>query len=99
LVGRLQLRFMTLSYVDTGYFQVGVKAGTRDPQLAKFTGRRLGDATNRLGQVPLDTDRYRFPILGLAKDTEIWIESDSHLPCAFQAAEWEAMYHRVSTPR
>lgn len=96
LVGRLQLRFMTLSYVNTGYFKVGVKVGIRDPQMAKYTGRRLGSDANRLGQVPLDTGRYRFPILGTAKDTKIWIESSSHLPCAFQSAEWEAMYHRVS---
>lgn len=96
LVGRLQLRFMTLNYIETGYFTVNVKAGGRELSTAAFTGRRIGDATNVLGQVPLDSGRYRFPILGTSLTTEIWIESDSHLQCAFQAAEWEAMYHRYS---
>jgi hypothetical protein len=96
LVGRLQLRFMTLNYVDTGFFEVGVTAGGRPPTKAAFTGRRIGDGSNLLGAVPMDSGRYRFPILGTADTTEIWIESDSHLQCTFQAAEWEAMYHRVS---
>ena len=96
LVGRLMLRFMTLNYVDTGFFEVGVQVGTRMPELYRYSGRRLGEANNRLGQVPIDYGRYRFPILGNAQDTRLWIESDSHLPCSFQSAEWEAAYHRVS---
>lgn len=96
LVGRLQLRFMTLNYVNTGFFQIGVQVGLRNPQLYQYTGRRLGDSNNRLGQVPIDDGRYRFPLLGNSKDTQIWIESDSHLPCSFQSAEWEAVHHRHS---
>lgn len=99
LVGRLMLRFMTLNYVDTGFFQVGVQVGTRPPQLYAYSGRRLGSPSNRLGQVPIDDGRYRFPILGEAQATSIWLESNSHLPCSFQSAEWEATYHRVSRPQ
>lgn len=96
LVGRLQLRFMTLNYVDSGFFSVGVKAGTRPEQVNAFTGRRIGSAANKLGTVPIDSGRYRFPLLGQAPETDIWIESDSHLPCAFLSAEWEALYFRQS---
>ena len=96
LVGRLMLRFMTLNYVDSGFFQVGVQSGTRPEVVNTFTGRRIGDITNRLGQVPIDDGRYRFPIMGQAQDTVVWIETDSHLPCAFLSAEWEAAYHRHS---
>jgi hypothetical protein len=96
LAGRLQLRFMTLNYVDTGYFRVGVRASTRPDAVAEYNGRRIGGANNILGEVPIDDGRYRFPILGLAKDTAIWIESDSHLPCAFLSAEWEGLYQRHS---
>jgi len=96
LVGRLMLRFMTLNYVDSGFFQVGVQSGTRPEVINTFTGRRIGDINNRLGQVPIDDGRYRFPIMGQAPDTVVWIETDSHLPCAFLSAEWEAAYHRHS---
>lgn len=96
LVGRLQLRFMTLNYINSGFFQVGVQAGTRPPLLSAFTGRRIGSFANRLGAVPIDDGRYRFPILGQAPETSIWIETDSHLPCAFLSAEWEAFFQRHS---
>ncbi len=96
LAGRLQLRFMTLNYVNTGYFRVGVRASTKPENIAEYNGRRIGGANNLLGEVPIDDGRYRFPILGLAKDTTIWIESDSHLPCAFLSAEWEGLYQRHS---
>lgn len=96
LIGRLQLRFMTINYVDTGYFEVGVQPSTRQPEKYRYTGRRVGDDNNRLGAVPLDDGRYRFPLLGQAKDTVIWLESSSHLPCNFQAAEWEALHYRAS---
>lgn len=96
LVGRLQLRALTVKYVDSGYFEANVVSGNSDRYRSVFTGRRLGASTNILGKVPIDSGRFRFPVFGHAPDTSIWLESNSHLPAAFLSAEWEAIFHRHS---
>lgn len=96
LAGRLQLRFMTLNFVDSGQFTVGVQSANREPFTSTYSGARMGSYKFRLGDVPLESGRYRFPILGEASTTRIWIESSSHLPCAFLSAEWEGLYTRHS---
>jgi hypothetical protein len=96
LVGRMQLRFMTLNYVQSGFFTVGVQASNREPLVNSYNGRKLGGVNTILGKASIDSGRYRFPILGNAPETAIWIESSSHLPCAFLSAEWEGLYHRHS---
>ena len=52
----------------------------------------IGSGTNVLGTVPLDTGTYRFTVLANAKNAKITLESDSHLPCAFQSAEIESEF-------
>lgn len=96
LVGRLMLRFITLNYVQSGYFQAGIQASTRPPSTISYNGRRLGDINNLTGKVPIDDGQFRVPVMGDAHTATIWIESDSPLPCAFLSAEWEAVYHRHS---
>lgn len=96
LVGRLQLRSMTLKYVDSGYFKFSTQSGVGEVSTTTFNGRRLGASTNLLGVVPIDSGRFRTPVLGHAPDTRIWLETSSHLPAAFLSAEWEAVYHRHS---
>lgn len=96
LVGRLQLRAMTVKYVASGYFEANVVSGSADVYRSVFTGRRLGASTNILGKVPIDSGKFRFPVFGHAPDTSIWLETSSHLPAAFLSAEWEATFHRHS---
>lgn len=96
LVGKMQLRSMTVKYVDTGFFRTGFQAAQRDPYYTEYSGRRIGAGNAPLGFVPIDSGKYRFPILGNADSVTVWLESTSHLPCAFLAAEWEAIYHRNS---
>lgn len=96
--GRYQIKTMSVTYADTGYFDVKVvphknlPASGRNEYTRSFTGRVIGSGTNILGTVPLDTGTYRFGVLANAKNAKITLESDSHLPCAFQSAEIESEF-------
>lgn len=96
--GRYQIKTMSVTYADTGYFDVKVvphknlPASGRNEYTRNFTGRVIGSGTNILGSVPLDTGTYRFGVLANAKNAKITLESDSHLPCAFQSAEIESEF-------
>ena len=91
-IGQLQLRNMSVVYNDTGYFETVVTPLARDPKVSEFTGRVLGSNTNQLNKVAISTGTYRFHVLGNSKNVNIELRSDSHLPCAFQSAEWEGFF-------
>ena len=96
--GRYQIKTMSVTYADTGFFDVKVvphknlPSSGRNEYTRSFTGRVTGSGTNVLGTVPLDTGTYRFTVLANAKNAKITLESDSHLPCAFQSAEIESEF-------
>jgi len=91
-IGRLQLRNMNIVFNDSGYFKVVVAPLHRTPSEYVFTGRFLGSASNLVGQVSIDSGTFKVPVLAKNSEVDITIESDSHLPCIFQSAEWEGMY-------
>ena len=96
--GRMQIRNVAVVYADTGFFKINITPHKNLPTAVRksysrvFTGRIIGGGTNILGSVPLDTGSYRFGVLANSKNALIEIESDSHLPCAFQSAEFEAEF-------
>ena len=90
--GRLQLRNMSLVYNDTGSFEVVVRPKARDESVNKFNGRIIGALANILGSVAIETGIYKFPVLAKSNEVEIEIRTDSHLPAAFQSAEWEGYF-------
>jgi len=57
-----------------------------------FTGRVVGSGANILGAAAIESGTYRFGVMGHGSDTSITIESDNHLPCVFQSAEWEGFF-------
>jgi hypothetical protein len=91
-IGRLQLRNMNIVFNDSGYFKVVVTPLQRTPSEYVFTGRFLGSSSNLVGQVSIDSGTFKVPVLAKNTEVDITIESDSHLPCIFQSAEWEGMY-------
>lgn len=91
-IGKLQLRNMSVVYSETGYFETVVTPLGRDPKVSTFNGRVLGSSTTRLNNVSISTGTYRFYVLGSSKNIKIELRSDSHLPCAFQSAEWEGFF-------
>ena len=89
-LSRLQLRSISFNYNDTGTFDVDVKSRGRDTKTTTFTGRILGQKDNILDYSPIvERGSIKVGIQSQAKETEITITNDSHLPCVFQSAEWE----------
>lgn len=90
--GRLQIRNLKLSYVDTGYFKVRVLNGKRENS-AEYTGATIGPGL-RLGKQNITTGEKRFYIGGSAETVVIEIVSDSYMPSRFQVASYEGYYTR-----
>jgi hypothetical protein len=88
----LHLRNYAVVYNDTGYFKVVIEPLKRTPYIRYFTGRIVGGAANILNKAAIDSGTYRFGVIGHAGETKVRLESDSHLPCQFQSAEWEGFY-------
>lgn len=89
-LSRLQLRSISFNYNDTGTFDVDVKSRGRDTKTTAFTGRILGQKDNILDYSPIvERGSIKVGVQSQAKETEITITNDSHLPCVFQSAEWE----------
>lgn len=96
--GRLQLRYLTLEYHDTSYFDVTVTLPGRNPYVTKFSGQVLG-SDNELGRQPVATGKLRVPIMSENYKVKMVLSNDTPFPCAFGAAEWQAMYHPKSQTR
>ena len=87
----LRIRNYAVVYNDTGFFNVKVEPLRRAAYTRSFTGRIVGGAANLLNKAAIDSGTYEFGVIGKS-DTAITLESDSHLPCSFQSAEWEGFY-------
>jgi len=90
--GRMQIRNFHIVFSDTSFFKVKIRPDNRNETVKTFTGRILGSEQNKLGVTPIATGSFKVPVLAESSKVTITIESDSHLPCAFQSAEYEAMY-------
>lgn len=95
LAGRLQIKRWHVHVEDTGYFRAEVLPyGRSAPYVRTFTGSTLGSPNAVLGEVPLRSEQYSFPVNSRAGRVQISLVNDSFLPSAFTAAEWEARYSR-----
>ena len=90
--GRMQLRNFHIVFSDSSFFKVKIKPDNRNETVKTFTGRVLGSEQNKVGVTPIATGSFKVPVLAESSKVKITIENDSHLPCAFQSAEYEAMY-------
>ena len=90
--GRMQIRNFHIVFSDTSFFKVKIRPDNRNETVKTFTGRILGSEQNKLGVTPIATGSFKVPVLAESSKVTITLESDSHLPCAFQSAEYEAMY-------
>lgn len=90
--GRLQLRRMSLLYDKTSYFRVEVTPKNRDTYRYVFSGRVVGSAENKVGDVPVERGKFRFALMGRNDQMSIKIINDTHLPCHFLSGEWEGYF-------
>ena len=90
--GRLQLRNWSLTYSKTGYFEVEVTPLYRDTNRFVFTGRTLGKGGNAVGELPIVSGTFRFPIMSKNDQVSILVRSKSFLPFHLLSAGWEGFY-------
>ena len=91
--GRLQLRYMSVVYQNSSFFEAEVTPKNRPSNHYVFNARTLADSTNRLDTLPIETGEFRFPIFAQNTKVEIKLKSDMPFPCAFGVVEWDALYH------
>lgn len=89
VMGRTQVRYLTVTYADTGFFKVEVTPDYRDKSTHVFTGHILGSGSFTLGSVPLESGAYRVPVYSKANQVIIECKNDTPLPCALLNAEFE----------
>jgi len=92
LDGRVQLKYLTISYNNTAYFDVKSQTVGRPPYNFTFTGRIIGSASSTIGAIPLDSGAYRLPVLATNTDVTITLSNSTPYPCSFGNAEYQAEY-------
>ncbi|CAB4140430.1 hypothetical protein UFOVP403_25 [uncultured Caudovirales phage] len=91
--GRFQLRNMSLIYSNTAFFTAKVTHKLTGTQYTyTYTGNLLGTGFGIIGQTPIVSGTYKFPIYG--KNDEMCVEliNDTHMPSYFMSAEYESSY-------
>lgn len=104
LVGRLQVRDITVAYKDGAYFEVEVHTRGReaDPQRyvaghnGLFTSRVLGDSTFTLGSPRFHSGERRFPVHGRADQTRVELVNRLPYQCWFLSAQYRALFNSRS---
>ncbi len=86
---RIQIRYLTLSFSDTGYFRVEVTPDYRDTSTHVFSGRILGSANNVIGSSLLEDGNFRVPVYSKRNQVKIQVKNDSPVPTALVDADFE----------
>jgi hypothetical protein len=90
--GRLSLRSMKISFVNTGKFDVVITPTGRNPYTNYFTGTILGGLTSLLGRINIATGVYKFPVNARSNEVTITIQSSYPYPCTFNTCEWQGLF-------
>lgn len=93
--GRYQLRYLTIQYAESSYFNVTVKIKNEDTYQYPFTGEFVGSAL--IGSTNLVSGSFRVPIYSKNDNTIIQISNDSPLPSKLLSCEFEAFYNDRAT--
>ena len=88
--GRLQIRNWTVSYDNTGHFQVFVTPLARDTSTYTFTALTLGSGS--AGTVNLEDGFFNFAVQSRNENLIVELFNNTHLPSNFVNAEWEGYY-------
>lgn len=100
LIGRLQLKRMTVRFNDAASFKCVVvpkgrngSSGTVVPQLeSTFTARTVGDAAFLTDTPKLQTGTYSFLVASRSDAVNVSFVTDSPFPAWFQSVQWEGLY-------
>lgn len=89
LQGRLQVRTLTLDYLDTGYFTVEVTNGARATRTNSMTGVVIGETI--FNDPTIRSGRQRVFCIGNSRELQVDLVNDTYLPCQFSTACWEGL--------
>lgn len=100
LIGRLQLKRLTVRYSDSAYFKCIVSPKGRSdatdtlvPQLeSTFAGRTTGDAAFLTNTPTIQSGTYSFLVASRSDAVNVSFVNDSPFPAWFQSAQWEGSY-------
>lgn len=90
--GRLQMRYYSVIYTDTSYFETVVTDRNGVQSTSVFNGRVLGDPANVTDVIPRATGEFKFPVFGQNESVSVELVNNSPHRCAFGAVEWTAIY-------
>ncbi len=90
--GRLQIDRFTLTYSQTGYFDVTVSAPGKSEYNYVFNAAVLGETV--LGAPRIEEGDFSFRVKEQAKNAKITIRSKSFMPCSFTSAGWSGRFKR-----
>lgn len=99
LDGRLQIRYITVEYHDTAYFQTELVLPGRDTFTSVFSGRTVGNVLDVLGSQSFASGYYRIPVMSRNTDARLSIINDTPFPSAFGSAEWSGQYSPKASKR
>jgi len=97
LDGRTQIRYVTLQYHDTAYFQTRVITPGRGDAVSTFSGFVVGASS--LGKQPFASGKYRLPVMSENLSARIQLTNDSPFPSSFGSAEWQGVISPKSVQR
>lgn len=92
--GRLQLRYFSVIYTDTSYFEAHVTPTNGTTSITTFNGRTLADPDNIVDLIPRDTGEFKFPIFAQNEEVIIQLINDQPYRCSFGSVEWTANYRQ-----
>lgn len=90
--GRLQLRYLSVIYTDSSYFEAHVTPTNGATSVYTFNGRVLSDPDNVTDLIPRDTGEFKFPVFAENEQVTIEIKSNEPYRVALGAVEWTADY-------
>ncbi|MBF0621167.1 MAG: hypothetical protein HQL54_04505 [Magnetococcales bacterium] len=98
--GRLQIRHMTLDYVDTYSFKIHITPAYRTTVTASFQGRMVGKGTNIIGSTPeAETGTFRTSVGCRGNQAKIQISNDTPYPSLITSAKWVGFYNDMGGMR
>lgn len=90
--GRLQLRYCTVQYANSGFFEAKVIPEYGDQTSAEWTGNDLGLNNAILGQMNISDGKFKFTVYQKSDEVRVQLLNDSFLPSNFLSAEFECLY-------
>jgi len=100
LIGRLQIKRMTVRFNDTAFFKTQVTPKGRNtatdsmvPQLeSTFAARSAGDAAFLTNTPQVQSGTYSFLVASRSDQVNVSFVTDSPYPAWFQSVQWEGLY-------